>query len=80
MEKSIENFLTEMSNLTKNYGLIIGGCGCCGSPYLTQIDGEPIPIYENLHFDKETGSYTVQESNVGKHGQDSPNPPSNNTQ
>ena len=65
MEKSIENFMTEMSELTKKSGFIIGGCGCCGSPYITKVDGEYIPIYENLHFDKETGKYTVQECNGG---------------
>ena len=66
MEESIRNFLTEMSDLTKKYGYIIGGCGCCGSPYLTKVDGEYTPVYENLYFDKENGNYTVQESNVGK--------------
>ncbi|MBX5436754.1 MAG: hypothetical protein IRZ33_06000 [Alicyclobacillaceae bacterium] len=33
MEK-LQAFLDELSELTKRYGLIIGGCGCCGSPYV----------------------------------------------
>ena len=59
MEKSIENFLTEISDLTKKYGFIIGGCSCCGSPYITTINSEHNPIYENLSFDKKTGEYTA---------------------
>jgi len=27
-------FLTELGELTKKYGVAIGGCGCCGSPWL----------------------------------------------
>ena len=66
MEKPIDNFLTEISEVTKKYGFIIGGCGCCGSPYMTKVDGSNTPIYENLHFDKENGNYTVQKHEVSK--------------
>lgn len=30
----LEKFLAELDELTKKYGIEIGGCGCCGSPYL----------------------------------------------
>lgn len=33
-EKLIE-FLTELTKLTDKYGFEIGGCGCCGSPWVT---------------------------------------------
>ncbi|MCL1911278.1 MAG: hypothetical protein FWG13_03635 [Leptospirales bacterium] len=59
MEKTIDNFLTEMGDLTKKYGFIIGGCGCCGSPYITKTDSEHQLVYENLSFDKKTGEYTA---------------------
>ena len=39
----LNNFLTELTELTKKYNISIGGCGCCGSPYLKRIDnGEDI--------------------------------------
>jgi hypothetical protein len=27
-------FLAELSALTMKYGVVVAGCGCCGSPYL----------------------------------------------
>lgn len=40
MQKNIEGFLEKLSELSLSYGITIGGCGCCGSPYLTDINGE----------------------------------------
>lgn len=40
MRKDIESFLEELKNLSLKYEIVIGGCGCCGSPYLANIDGE----------------------------------------
>ena len=28
-------FLAELTELTKKHGIAIGGCGCCGSPWIT---------------------------------------------
>lgn len=33
-EEKQEKFLVELAKLTKKYNVAIGGCGCCGSPYL----------------------------------------------
>ena len=30
----LNQFLKELSILTQKYGIEIGGCGCCGSPWL----------------------------------------------
>lgn len=27
-------FLVELAALTRKHGVAVGGCGCCGSPYL----------------------------------------------
>lgn len=29
-----EKFLEELKELTRKYQLVIGGCGCCGSPWV----------------------------------------------
>lgn len=42
-EESTIGFLTELTALTQKYGITLGGCGCCGSPYLRfcdEIDGK----------------------------------------
>jgi len=33
-ETKQEEFLKELTKLSLKYGITIGGCGCCGSPYL----------------------------------------------
>lgn len=32
--EKLEQFLTELRDLCGRYGYKIGGCGCCGSPWL----------------------------------------------
>lgn len=39
MGKDVQGFLEKLSELTMIYGIAIGGCGCCGSPYLMDRDG-----------------------------------------
>lgn len=53
----MENFFKELAELTKKYGLIIGGCGCCGSPWIQDFDGRF--IYDDLSYNKETEEYEV---------------------
>lgn len=42
IKKERELFLEELSALTRKYGFIIGGCGCCGSPWVLKEDD---PVY-----------------------------------
>ena len=34
-EQASENFLKDLTVLTLKYGLVVEGCGCCESPWLT---------------------------------------------
>lgn len=29
------DFLNDLTALTRKYNIVIGGCGCCGSPWLS---------------------------------------------
>lgn len=43
-------FLQELTKLTKEYNIVIKGCGCCGSPWLEDLEnGE---TYDNLYFNQ----------------------------
>lgn len=39
-EEREQEFLKELTNLSHKYKILIGGCGCCGSPYLADFEGE----------------------------------------
>lgn len=59
---SIENgkerrdaFLSELRELTEKHGVVISGCGCCGSPRLTDL----LEKGEGANWDpRRGGSYT----------------------
>lgn len=53
----LENFLKELAELTKKYNIAIGGCGCCGSPYIDDFQEEFLA--DNLCFDKKKQIYTL---------------------
>lgn len=36
----VRAFLDELTQLSRRYGLVVGGCGCCGSPNLMDLDNE----------------------------------------
>jgi hypothetical protein len=36
-QNKYRQFLLELRELTNKHGLAIGGCGCCGSPFLDEI-------------------------------------------
>ncbi len=43
--EQIEAFIKDLTALTIKHGISIGGCSCCGSPYL-QIADPPISKYD----------------------------------
>lgn len=44
-----EKFLAELTELSRKYGIVISGCGCCGSPDLSDetVGPEAYYRYEN---------------------------------
>ena len=53
--RRIEEFLEELTELTKKHQIEIGGCGCDGSPWLDDLSGES--LMTNLTWSKEGSSY-----------------------
>lgn len=56
-EKVVE-FLTELTRLTDKYGIEIGGCGCCGSPWIINVNNNR-ESFDNLDYDTNKGVYSV---------------------
>ncbi|MTI68589.1 MAG: hypothetical protein FH753_18565 [Firmicutes bacterium] len=54
---NIDEFLKELSQLSKKYDIYIGGCGCCGSPY---IQDKEKYIAEFLKWNITTNNYEVE--------------------
>jgi hypothetical protein len=61
----LELFLKDLSELTKKYGLVIRGCGCCGSPWIENLQEDVIEqkilvgdvLVENLYYNIEKQEY-----------------------
>lgn len=53
-------FLAELTELSRRHRIAIGGCGCCGSPWLTELTPTPtdVMIYEGVD-----GKYAIGEVN-----------------
>ena len=59
LNENVGEFVEELTKLTKKYGIIIGGCGCCGSPYLESFksDFDDFDDYdEDGQYDESGGS------------------------
>ena len=56
------DFLAELTELSKKYRILIGGCGCCGSPYLQSPDG--ISVGSRV-FDIDDFQYTYDDRQPG---------------
>ncbi|MCQ2053073.1 MAG: hypothetical protein MJZ03_03975 [archaeon] len=49
--KKVEDFLTELTELSRKHKISISGCGCCGSPYLDDAERDIDTLkysYDNL--------------------------------
>ena len=52
----LKAFLTELTRLTKKYGYEIGGCGCCGSPWVCSESESG----DDLHYDEKEKIYKIR--------------------
>lgn len=50
MNEKVREFLRELEDLTHKYGLEIGGCHCCGSPWIKEIDIKTIIGNKNYYI------------------------------
>jgi len=41
-ENDKKAFLEGLTKLTKRHGITIGGCGCCGSPWIMQYERDKL--------------------------------------
>lgn len=53
----LQAFLDELAKLTEKYGFVICGCGCCGSPWLSDREGNM--DRDNLGYNYNTKKYKV---------------------
>lgn len=66
-KNDLEYFLSELGRLSRETGITIHGCGCCGSPWLEEaprtMDPERCSGYkltrDNLSWDSDEKIYTV---------------------
>jgi len=59
-----ENFLEELAELSHKYGIVIEGCGCCGSPYLNETLTEN-EFYKTGHYEYYNNlEYIIQDKNT----------------
>lgn len=42
-------FKTELKALEEKHGLFVSGCGCCGSPFLEELNDSTKPSHEDIH-------------------------------
>lgn len=56
--KSVSEFLVELTALTQKYNIDIGGCGCCGSPILYSLNSSD-RLASYLKYNDELKTYEI---------------------
>lgn len=60
-EESRDKFLEELTELSRKHGILIAGCGCCGSPYLAEIEPDEVGGFYKTHYNLEELSWAKSE-------------------
>jgi|AntRauTorcE11897_2_1112592.scaffolds.fasta_scaffold00009_146 hypothetical protein len=55
MKDRVAEFLSDLQDLTDKHGFVVGGCGCCGSPYLVKKGKK---VAQDIEFGD--GRYVIQ--------------------
>lgn len=55
MKSNVKDFLEDLHKLSDKYDCYIGGCGCCGSPWVMSSEGKE--LLDNLNWDFESEKY-----------------------
>lgn len=58
-DNNLNDFLKELAALSQKYDIYIGGCGCCGSPYLYSLKNRKFDE-EYLTYREDKKIYTVE--------------------
>jgi hypothetical protein len=53
----MDQFLKELTQLSRKHKIAIGGCGCCGSPFLSKIEEKEIAGAYATSDDFNNGSF-----------------------
>lgn len=64
-EKNLKNFLWGLGKLPKRYGLQIGGCGDCGSPWISGMGRSAKTHLEHLYHCHPCKKYGPYEKHQG---------------
>lgn len=59
-----ERFLRELTKLSEKHGMYIGGCGCMGSPFVSDARGRV--ILTSLEFSEYSWGYHAQNNSDKK--------------
>ena len=52
MTENEKQFINELEKISVKYKIKICGCGCCGSPYLSELEPEEITSTSGYTVDK----------------------------
>ena len=64
-EKRVADFLGELSALARRYSVTIGGCGCCGSPFLVDMQTQN-ELAQYLRWSQRRQCYEIPDEDWGE--------------
>ena len=62
IDEQIKKFLVGLEKLTRETGVVVKGCGCCGSPWLQKLNNT---IYSDVDVLNPEAGYSIGNDNSG---------------